>query len=217
MVYGALFDEVRCFMTSVAIDEANETGNSTYPRVHTTCCPLMNRRYLTQRSATSIKWSKSGWEVHHSCHGGSTFPQRSHHWQFSHSQATSEIAVHICSSLRTCYLPFIHGLPTDLNTIYAILILVEMEEKLGQPHILVTADCAIYSRAQQTFRNKPPRLDGKVTMRIGGMHLRMFSSQHWEALLAMPLNSGVYAQTMARHSLREQVSFWGNRDLKLVL
>ena len=67
----------------------------------------------------------------------------------------------------TCYLPFIRAPPTDLTTIYTILLrLVQIAEKLDQSHILVTADCAIYSKAQQILWNKPALLDGKVTMRL---------------------------------------------------
>ena len=40
-------------------------------------------------------------------------------------------------------------------------------------HILVTADLAIYSKAQQILWTKPDILEGKVTMRLGGMHLAM--------------------------------------------
>ena len=48
------------------------------------------------------------------------------------------------------YFPFIHAPPSDLSTIYSALItLVKVAEKLGQSDILVTADLAIYSKAQQ--------------------------------------------------------------------
>ena len=75
----------------------------------------------------------------------------------------------------TCYHPFIRAPPTDLTTIYTILLrLVQIAEKLDQYHILVTADCAIYSKAQHIILcNKPALLDGKVTMRLRGMHLNM--------------------------------------------
>ena len=60
----------------------------------------------------------------------------------------------------TCYLPFIRAPPTDLSTIYTILLrLVQIAAKLGQPHILVTADYAIYSKAQQIMWNKPTALN----------------------------------------------------------
>ncbi len=75
----------------------------------------------------------------------------------------------------TRYLPFIRAPPTDLTTICTILLrLVQIAEKLDQSHFLVTAYCAIYSKAQQTLWNKPALLDGKrVTMRRGGMYLNM--------------------------------------------
>jgi len=44
---------------------------------------------------------------------------------------------------------------------------------LEQSHILVTADLAIYSKAQQILWTKPDILEGKVTMRLRGMHLAM--------------------------------------------
>ena len=72
------------------------------------------------------------------------------------------------------YFPFIHAPPSDLSTIYTALItLVKVAEKLGQSHILVTADLAIYSKAQQILWDKPEILDGKIAMRLGGMHLNM--------------------------------------------
>ena len=64
--------------------------------------------------------------------------------------------------------------PMDLAAIYTILLrLVQIAEKLDQSHILVTAECAIYSKAQHILCNKRERLDGKVTMMLGGMHLNM--------------------------------------------
>ena len=72
------------------------------------------------------------------------------------------------------YFPFIHAPPSDLSTIYTALItLVKVAEKLGQSHILVTADLAIYSKAQQILWDELPLLDGRVTMRLSGMHLNM--------------------------------------------
>ena len=80
---------------------------------------------------------------------------------------------------NTCYLPFIRAPPTDLTAIYTILLrLLQIAEKLDQSHILVTADCAIYSKAQHILWNKPPLLDGKVTMMLGGMHLNMAYKLH---------------------------------------
>ncbi len=51
--------------------------------------------------------------------------------------------------------------------------LVQLAAELGQHHILVTADLAIYSKAQQILWRKPLPLQGKITMRLGGMHITM--------------------------------------------
>jgi hypothetical protein len=51
-----------------------------------------------------------------------------------------------------------------------LLQLVAIAEKLKQPHILVTAGLAIYCNAQEILWTKPSSLNGKVTMRLGGMH-----------------------------------------------
>ena len=72
------------------------------------------------------------------------------------------------------YLPFINASPSDLSTIFATLLrLVHIFEELGRHHILITTDLAIYSNAQQIMWSKPEPLVGKVTMRLGGMHLTM--------------------------------------------
>lgn len=48
------------------------------------------------------------------------------------------------------YLPFISAPPSNFSTVYtAILRLISVAKSQGQPHILVTADLAIYSKAQQ--------------------------------------------------------------------
>jgi len=124
----------------------------------------------------------------------------------------------------TCYLPFIRAPPTDLSTIYTILLrLVQIAAKLGQPHILVTADCAIYSKAQQIMWNKPAALDGKLTMRLGGMHLTMsFVASIGKlygdgGLLSMLVDSDVYAPTTAKLVLQGKQVSRGNRAMKLVL
>ena len=44
---------------------------------------------------------------------------------------------------------------------------------MGQEHVLVTADLAIYSKAEQILWTEPDLLAGLVTMRLGGMHLTM--------------------------------------------
>ena len=124
----------------------------------------------------------------------------------------------------TCYLPFIRAPPTDLCTIYSILLrLVQIATKLGQPHIIVTADCAIYSKAQQIMWNKPAALDGKLTMKLGGMHLTMsFIASIGKlygdgGLLSMLVDSEVYAPTTAKLLLQGKQVSKGNRAMKLVL
>jgi len=51
--------------------------------------------------------------------------------------------------------------------------LVETAIALRQEHILVTADVSIYSKAVQILWTAPDPLAGRVTMRLGGMHLTM--------------------------------------------
>ena len=107
---------------------------------------------------------------------------------------------------------------------YTILLrLVQIAEKLDQSHILVTADCAIYSKAQQILWNKPALLDGKVTMRLGGMHLNMayiasIGKLYGDGgLLSMLVDSDVYAPATARLMLEGKQVSRGNRGMKLVL
>lgn len=72
------------------------------------------------------------------------------------------------------YLPFINNPPTEFNTIYtAMLRLVQLANHLGQPHIVITDDLAIYSKAQEILWDHPLEIDGKVTLQLGGMHLAM--------------------------------------------
>ena len=72
------------------------------------------------------------------------------------------------------YLPFINASPSDMSTIFTNLLkLVRISEELGQHLILVTADLAIYSKVQQILWSRPEPLVGKVTMRLGAMHLIM--------------------------------------------
>ena len=72
------------------------------------------------------------------------------------------------------YLPFIRAPPTAISTIYTVLLkFVQLADALGQPHILVTANMVIYFKAQEIMWDQPPKLAGKVTMRVGGMHLTM--------------------------------------------
>jgi len=71
------------------------------------------------------------------------------------------------------YLPFTHAPPSDFSTIYTILqTLIAIAFAQGQHHFLVTADLAIYSKAEQILWEKT-KLQNKVTMRLGGMHLIM--------------------------------------------
>ena len=79
-----------------------------------------------------------------------------------------------CSVASVLYMPFIRESASDLSTIYTSMIrLVRLAAELGQHHILVTADLDIYSKAQQILWSKPPLLQGKITMRMGGMHITM--------------------------------------------
>ena len=121
------------------------------------------------------------------------------------------------------YLPFIRAPPTDFDTIHTILAkLVKLAETLGQSHILVTADMAIYSRAQEILWAQPPSLDGKVTMRIGGMHLTMAFLASLGTLfgdgglLHLLCDSDVYATETARKMLQGKQYSRGVRGLKLV-
>ena len=124
----------------------------------------------------------------------------------------------------TCYLPFIRAPPADLTTIYTILLrLVRIAEKLDQSHILVTADCAIYSKAQQILWNKPALLDGKVTMGLGGMHLYMayiasIGKLYGDGgLLSMLVDSDVYASATATLMIEGKQVSRGNRGMQLML
>lgn len=79
-----------------------------------------------------------------------------------------------CQITTVKYLPFLRAPPTDLSTIYtALLNLVEFASNVWQNHIFVTADLAIYSKAQQILWAKPRSLEGRVTMRLEGMHITM--------------------------------------------
>ena len=75
---------------------------------------------------------------------------------------------------RIWYLPFINAPPSDFSTIYTTLLkLVGIANALGEEHVLVTADMAIYSKAEQILWSEPDLLAGRVTMRLDGMHLTM--------------------------------------------
>ena len=121
------------------------------------------------------------------------------------------------------YFPFIHAPPSDLSTTYTALItLVKVTEKLGQLHILVTADLAIYSKAQQILWNKPEILDGKLTMRLGGMHLHMaFIAAIGKlfgdgGLWGLLTGTGIYAEATARQMLQGKQYDRGVRRTRLV-
>ena len=122
----------------------------------------------------------------------------------------------------TCYLPFIRAPPTDLTTIYTILLRsVQIAEKLDQCHILVKADCVVYSKVQHILWNKPAHLDGKVTMSLGGMHLNMAYIESigklygYVGLLSMLVDPDVYAS--ARLVLEGKHVLRGNIGMKLML
>ena len=121
------------------------------------------------------------------------------------------------------YLPFIEAPPTDMTTIYNMLLkLVRLAEQLKQPHILVTADMAIYSKAQEILWTRPPDLDGKVTMRIGGMHMTMSflgSIGHLYrdgGLLTLLTESELYAAATAQQILQGHQYSRGLRAILLV-
>lgn len=121
------------------------------------------------------------------------------------------------------YLPFIQAPPADFTTIYTTLLrLVQLAEKLDQTHILVTADMQIYSKAQEILWANPQALDGKVTMRLGGMHLTMaylasLGGIYGDAgLLSLLADSGVYAEATARQMLQGKQYARGIRGVKLV-
>ena len=122
------------------------------------------------------------------------------------------------------YLPFIHASPTDLSTIYTTLLkLVAVAKNLEQDHILITADLAIYCKAQQILWSKPESLAGKVTMRLGGMHLLMaFIASIGKlfgdgGLLQLLTVTGVYADSTARLMLQGKQIARAVRGIKLVL
>lgn len=106
------------------------------------------------------------------------------------------------------YMPFIRASPSDLSTIYtALLKLTQLAQEVEQRHILVTADLAIYSKAQQILWSKPEALVGKVTMKMGGMHITMAFLESIGKVYAdgglfdIITESGVYAEATARQML----------------
>ena len=120
-------------------------------------------------------------------------------------------------------MPFIRASPSDLSTIYTILNrLVELALEVGQSHILITADMAIYSKAQQVMWQKPPTLDGKVTMRVGGMHTTMAliasigKLYGHGGLRSLWIESSTYAEATAGQMLQGKQVDRGIRGLKIV-
>ena len=122
------------------------------------------------------------------------------------------------------YLPFRSAPPKEMNTIYTFLLkLVAVADKLRQNHILVTADLAIYSKAQHIIWCKPKPLVGKVTMQLGGMHHlmafigsvgKLFGDGVVHQLLVM---TGVCADATARLMLQGKLLARAVRGIKLIL
>ena len=73
------------------------------------------------------------------------------------------------------------------------------------------------------YWNKPALIDGKVTMRLGGMHLHMAyiasigKLYRDGGLLSMLVDSDVYAPATARLMLEGKQVSRGNRGMKLML
>ena len=113
--------------------------------------------------------------------------------------------------------------PSDFAMIYTTLLkLVEIANALGQEHVLVTADLAIYSKAEQIIWTEPDPLAGRVTMRLGGMHLTMafiasirklFSGGGLHNLLTV---SEVYADAPVSLMLQGKQYARGIRGIRLV-
>lgn len=119
------------------------------------------------------------------------------------------------------YLPFISAPPSNFSTVYtATLRLISVANSQGQPHILVTADLAIYSKAQQIIWSKP-ELQSSVTMRLGGMHLIMtfigsIGKLYGDGgLLDILTSSNVYASGTAQMLLQGKHFAKGIRGVKV--
>ena len=86
----------------------------------------------------------------------------------------------------------------------------KIADKLGQSHTLITADCAIYSKAQEILWYKPAHLDGKLMMRLSCMHLTVafvvsFGKLYGDSgLLSILVDSDVYALATAHLMLQGQ-------------
>ena len=120
--------------------------------------------------------------------------------------------------------PFPSAPPAEMNTMYTSLVkLVAVADKLGQKHSLVTADLAIYSKAQKILRSKPELLVGKVTMQLGRPHHlmafinsvgKLFGDGGVHQLLMM---TGVYADAIAQLMLQGKQLGRAVRRIKLIL
>ncbi|KAF3859803.1 hypothetical protein F7725_000058 [Dissostichus mawsoni] len=101
------------------------------------------------------------------------------------------------------YMPFIRAAPTYYSTIYTALIrLTQLSAKLGQKHILVTADLAIYCKAQEIMWSKPSSLHGKL---YGDGRL-----------LSILIESDVYGDNTARQMLQGKQLSRGVQSLKII-
>jgi hypothetical protein len=107
------------------------------------------------------------------------------------------------------YLPFINSPPTEYDTIYSTLLhLTKIAETLNQKHLVVTADLAIYSKAQEILWLHSDTLGSKITMQLGGMHLTMaFIASIGQiygdgGLINILVDSGLYAENTCRQMLQ---------------
>jgi hypothetical protein len=103
-----------------------------------------------------------------------------------------------------------------------LLKLASIAVALGQGRILVTADLAIYSKAQQIMWTQPEAHAGRITMRLGGMHLTMafiasigklFSDGGLHNLLT---GTNVYATATVAQMLQGKQYSRGIRGIRLV-
>ena len=99
--------------------------------------------------------------------------------------------------------------------------MAKIADKLDQEHVLVTADMAIYSKAQQILWGDPGPLQNKITMHIGNMHLimtyiscigKLFGDG---GLLLALTESGVYAECSARQMVQGKHLDRGVRGIKI--
>jgi hypothetical protein len=135
----------------------------------------------------------------------------------------SLVTTRVVPQARIRYLPFINGPPSAYSTIYTSLLkLVQLAGAREQDHIMVTADMAIYSKAQQILWAEPDALSGRVTMRLGGMHLTMSFIASIGKLFGdgglqhMLTASDVYADGTASSMLQGKQYDRGLRGIRLV-